>query len=115
MQYRRPTVASKASILGIAISGLNAIYAGYVVLTYFLKADVAPGWSTLSLQIAMMFFFVFLVLAVLSAYIGRLLQEGSRVPQYYVLEERQSSVLLDEDGRKNIVAHSEGPPADGPS
>jgi polyisoprenyl-phosphate glycosyltransferase len=103
------------SVLGILISGLNAMYAGYVVLTYLFKADVAPGWATLSLQISMMFFFMFLVLAVLSAYIGRLLQEGNRVPQYYVLEERQSSVLVEDDGRKNVVEQAEPPAVDGSS
>ena len=101
------------SVLGIAISGLNALYAGYVVLTYLLKKDVAPGWSTLSLQIAVMFFFLFLVLAVLSAYVGRLLQEGNQVPQYHVIEERQSSVLPDADGRGNVVSRSDAPTADG--
>ncbi|MCA8955714.1 MAG: glycosyltransferase [Planctomycetes bacterium] len=98
------------SVLGVLISGANALYAGYVLLTYLLARDVAPGWATLSLQASVMFLFLFLTQAILCEYIGRLLQEGSRVPDFHVLEERHSAVLLDEDRRKNVVGGEDGRP-----
>jgi hypothetical protein len=53
-----------------------------------------------------MFMFVFLILAVMCEYIGRLLVEVKDRPLYYVLEERNSSVLLADEDRKNVVTQS---------
>ena len=94
------------SILGILISGVNALYAGYVLVTRLFVEDVPPGWAGQSLQSAIMFFFLFLTLTVLCEYVGRILGESRDRPLYYVLEERKSSVILDEEARKNIVSQS---------
>src|SRR5438105_2405397 len=82
------------SWLGLFGGTLNVLYVGYVAAIYLFKKDVAAGWTTLSLQTAGMFFFVFLILVILSEYIGRILEESKERPLYYVLEERNSSVLL---------------------
>ncbi len=94
------------SVMGIVISGLNGLYAGYVLLAKFFADEIAAGWAGLSLQSAAMFFFLFLALAVLCEYVGRILGESGDRPLYYVLEEKKSSVLLDEDARKNVVTES---------
>lgn len=94
------------SVMGIVISGLNGLYAGYVLLAKFFADEIAAGWAGLSLQSAAMFFFLFLALAVLCEYVGRILGESGDRPLYYVLEEHKSSVLLDEDARKNVVTES---------
>lgn len=47
----------------------NLIYSAYVISIALLKADVAPGWVTLSLQQSGMFFLISLVLLVLGEYI----------------------------------------------
>lgn len=94
------------SVMGIVISGLNGLYAGYVLLAKFFADEIAAGWAGLSLQSAAMFFFLFLALAVLCEYVGRILGESGDRPLYYVLEEKKSSVLMDEDARKNVVTES---------
>lgn len=95
-----------ASWLGILASACNMLYATYVVLIYALKDQVAEGWTTLSLQNAAMFFFVFLILTVSSEYLGHILVESKDRPLYYVLEERHSTVLIADEDRKNVVTES---------
>src|SRR5262245_5015932 len=76
--------------LGLLASGLNLLYIGYVVAIFFLKKQVAEGWTTLSLQAAGMFFLVFLILTALCEYVGRILEESRDRPLYYVVEEKNS-------------------------
>jgi len=85
---------------------LNLLYAGYVVIIYFLKPDVAAGWTTLSLQLSGMFFFVCLILAVLSEYVGIILGEVRSRPLYFIAQESNSSVLLEDTVLSSIVKES---------
>ena len=95
-----------ASWLGVLASSINLLYASYVVAIFFFKDRVAEGWTTLSLQSALMFFFVFLIMIVISEYIGHILVETLNRPLYYVLEEKNSSVLVADEDRRNIVKES---------
>lgn len=95
------------SLLGLLVSAVNLAYFGYIGLVTFLKDQVAEGWVTLSTQIALGFFVVSLVLGMLSEYLARLLLESKERPNYFVVEERNSSVLLlDHDRRRNVVNSS---------
>jgi polyisoprenyl-phosphate glycosyltransferase len=94
------------SVLGLVLALLCLAYVVYVVVVHFLDRNVVPGWATQSLQSGLMFMFVFLVLSTLSAYVGRLLDEMRDRPLYYVLEERNSSVMLVDEKRKNVVVQS---------
>lgn len=51
---------------------LNVVYSIYVVAVYVLKDDVAPGWTTLSLQQSGMFLLISLILLVLGEYVLQL-------------------------------------------
>lgn len=94
------------TFLGVAGASLNILYAGYVVVIYLAKPKVAEGWTTLSLQSAGMFFLCFLVLTVLSEYVGHILAEVSSRPLYYVREEHTSPVAIADRERRNVVAES---------
>jgi glycosyltransferase involved in cell wall biosynthesis len=94
------------TFLGIAGASLNVLYACYVVIVYIVMADVAEGWTTLSLQGAGMFFLCFLVLTVLSEYVGHILNEVSSRPLYYVREEHNSSVTIADRERRNVVVEA---------
>jgi len=85
---------------------LNLLYAAYVVIIYLLKSDVAAGWTTLSLQLSGMFFFVCLILAVLSEYVGIILGEVRSRPLYFIAQESNSSVLLEDTVLSSIVKES---------
>jgi hypothetical protein len=63
------------------------VYSVYVVLVYFFKKDVVPGWTTLSIIISMMFLMLSLVLWMLSEYMLILLDAGARRARYEVAEE----------------------------
>jgi hypothetical protein len=77
-----------------------------VFLINLFKRDVAAGWTTLSLQNAGMFFLLFLILAVVTEYVGRILNETRERPLYYIAEEANSSVLIAGRDRRNVVADS---------
>jgi polyisoprenyl-phosphate glycosyltransferase len=94
------------TLLGVAVSGLNAMYVGYIVAIYMFKDEVAEGWVTQSLQTAVMFFFLFLLLTVLSEYVGRILDQVKDRPLYYVLEEHQGQAVTKIEERKNVVSKS---------
>ncbi len=94
------------TIIGLVASILNLCYVLYIVLIYIFKEKVMEGWATTNFQSAVMFFLVFTILTVLSEYVGRILNEVRRRPLYYVLEEKQSSVMFPTTAR-NVVAYSD--------
>lgn len=69
----------------------NLGYAAYVVLVGLLKADVAPGWMSLSLQQSGMFFLISLVLLVLGEYILQMARMTNEGPLYHVGQEFTST------------------------
>ena len=90
----------------------NLIYSVYVIAVGFFKADVAPGWITLSLQQSGMFFLISLVLLVLGEYIlhmARLTNEG---PLYHVAQEFTSARMTRYD-KLNIEVVAERAQATG--
>ncbi len=98
-------VVTAAGLLGAL---LNLLYSGYVVVIFLLKPNVAAGWTTLSLQLSGMFFFVCLILAVLSEYVGVVLGEVRSRPLYFIAQEGNSSVLLEDTVQSSIVQESVG-------
>lgn len=91
---------------GILAGALNMLYVGYIILIYVLKDDVAEGWTTLSLQQAVMFLFIFVILAIVSEYVGHILDETRNRPLYYILDEKTSSVMIVDEHRRNVVRQS---------
>ncbi|CUJ00736.1 glycosyltransferase [Achromobacter xylosoxidans] len=72
-------------------AGANLVYSVYVVAVGFLKADVAPGWVSLSLQQSGMFFLLSLVLLVLGEYILNMVSLSNEGPIYHVGQEFTSA------------------------
>lgn len=96
-------MVTAAGLLGAV---LNLLYACYVVVIFLLKPTVAEGWTTLSLQLSGMFFFICLILAVLSEYVGTILGEVRSRPLYFIAQESNSSVLLEDTVHSSIVKDS---------
>jgi glycosyltransferase involved in cell wall biosynthesis len=95
------------SLLGLAGSLLSLLYSLYVVGIYFLKNDVMPGWTTLSLQMSGLFFLTFVMLTLIGEHLGRLIDESVDRPLYHVREEQSSSVMLSDLARRNVMDRSE--------
>jgi dolichol-phosphate mannosyltransferase len=91
------------TMLGLLASILNLMYIGYIILVNIFKRNVMEGWTTSSLQNAGMFFFILLILTVISEYIGRILEETKDRPLYYVIDEKTSSVMLSSPEIRNVV------------
>jgi glycosyltransferase involved in cell wall biosynthesis len=91
------------SRVGLLLSLLNFLYIFYVVAVYLLKREVAEGWTTSSLQNTVMFFFLFLILAVLCEYVGRILEETQDRPLYVISNESASTSVLEDSVQKNII------------
>ena len=72
-------------------AGANLVYSVYVLAIAFLKADVAAGWVSLSLQQSGMFFLLSLVLLVLGEYILHMTSLSNEGPLYHVGQEFTSA------------------------
>lgn len=96
-------VVTAAGMIGAI---LNLFYAFYVLGVYLVNPNVASGWTTLSLQLSGMFFFICLILAVMSEYIGTILGEVRSRPLYFIAQESNSSVLLEDTVQSSIVKES---------
>lgn len=94
------------SYLGVGAGLLNLLYAGYVVGVNLFRSHVAEGWTTLSLQMALMFFLVFAILVMVCEYVGRTLEEAQEKPIYHVLDERHGSELLRLSDERNVLDKS---------
>jgi hypothetical protein len=93
------------------MSAVNLACVGYVFVVSLLGADVGAGWTTSELQSGVMFFLLFLILAVLSEYVGRIVAESRERPLYHVIEERASNVQVADAERRNVVSSSTSEPA----
>lgn len=71
----------------------NLLYSVYVIASAIFRTDIAPGWTTLSLQQSGMFFLVSLVLLVLGEYILNMARLSNEGPLYHVAQEFTSAVM----------------------
>jgi polyisoprenyl-phosphate glycosyltransferase len=92
-----------SAVTGIFISLLNLLYMVYIFAIAIFKKDVAPGWISSSLVNSTMFFFLFLLLSIVSIFVSSILKETKKGSLYYVSEETNSSVIYKNIDKKNIV------------
>lgn len=90
------------SYAGIVAGLMNILYAIYVVWINLTSHDIAKGWTTTSLQSSLMFFMLFIILAVLSEYIGKILNETQQEPAYHIARELSSTINIADETRRNI-------------
>jgi polyisoprenyl-phosphate glycosyltransferase len=97
-----------AAWLGFALATVNVVYMVFVLIVYVIKESPPVGWSTMSMVNAVMFFFVLLILAVVSEYLGRLIGEQPGRPLYYVRDEASSASLATGMSQRNVVTDARG-------
>lgn len=81
---------------------LNGTYTLYVVWVLLFNKEIALWWASQSLQNIGQFSLIFIVLFIMSEYLGRTLQESKRRPSYFIQEEKNSSVLISNITQLNI-------------
>ncbi|WFU38850.1 hypothetical protein QA640_31250 [Bradyrhizobium sp. CB82] len=105
-----------ASYLGF-FSGIGSLfYAVYALIIYFFKTEVAPGWTTLSLQSAGMMFAMSLQFLFLSEYLIKILAASPVTSRRYLVAREVRGPLSRRSQRLNIVdqegRYQVGAPAD---
>lgn len=91
------------SYFGILGGILNLAYAIYVVIINLSVHDVAKGWTTLSIQSSIMFFLLFMILALLAEYVGKILNEVQQEPPYHIMQELSSTISIADETRRNVT------------
>jgi dolichol-phosphate mannosyltransferase len=96
------------SLAGVAASLASFLYIVFVLLIALFKDAVpgiraAEGWASTNAFTAGMFFLLFSMLAVLSEYVLKVLNETQQRPLYHVAYETTSSVLEEQRERVNVV------------
>lgn len=89
--------------LGLIAGGVNVLYACYVVVLNLFVKNLASGWTSTSMQLSLMFFALFIIMIILSEYVGRILTESHREPNYFVADELVSTVAIADVNRRNIT------------
>jgi len=97
-----PAPLRLVSWLGGFASLLNVGCMAWVVAVNLWKDRVVEGWTTLSLQLAVMFFFLFTTLAVIAEYLAHAFEEVKDCPLYHVADEAASSTALADARRRNL-------------
>jgi len=102
---KRGFLKSANLALEIAVSySRHPLVAVYTVVVYVARdGHVAEGWTTMTLEMSVMFFFVFLMLAVIAEYIGQIREEMRDQPPYHIMEELTSNVLIADETRRNVT------------
>lgn len=91
------------SYFGIIAGLLNVVYAVYVVIINLSGTKVERGWTSLSLQSSLMFFLMFMIMAVLAEYIGKILNETQQEPPYHIMQELSSTISIADETRRNVT------------
>lgn len=99
--YRLLRLGSCACLL---FALFNALYALYILLSYFLMPHIAQGWTSTSMYMVVMNIGLFLMLSIIGEYIRLILLRQKGSAPYEIIDE-QSSVRLELD-EKNIQRHS---------
>ena len=89
-----------ATILSLCTAIFNLFYIVYIFGIYLFKDNVAQGWTSSNLYSSMMYFILFLVLAVLGEYIRMIIQNQKNTPFYEIIDEKSSVALFSD--KKNI-------------
>jgi glycosyltransferase involved in cell wall biosynthesis len=74
------------SIAAFSISAISLIAAVAVFLERLTRTDLAEGWASLMVVQLFMFCLLFLLMSIISEYVGKILDESKNRPLYYVKE-----------------------------
>lgn len=92
------------STLGLVGSFCAFVFALYSLVINLLKDNVVTGWTSTIFLISFFAFLQFVILAFISEYIARLLDEDS-LQDYSIVSEKTSSVMVNQD-RLNVMSES---------
>jgi len=71
---------------GFALASFSALYAGYLVLKYFMTDEIVPGWTSVMVSIYFIGGLLFANLGLIGLYIGKIFDETKNRPLYVIDE-----------------------------
>ena len=89
-------------VLGFLGSFIALFFAIFALIVNMIKHDVVPGWTSTFVTISLFSVIQFIILAFISDYLSRLLEEQSNSQSYAVVFEKNSKVMVDLD-RLNVL------------
>ena len=88
------------TLLSLGTSLSNLLYVFYVLGVYLFKDNVIEGWTSSNIYSSIMYFVLFLVLAILGEYIRIIVENQKKTSMYEIVDEKSSVVLFSD--KKNI-------------
>lgn len=92
-----------ASYLGMLGGVGSLLYAVYIVFMYLFKTDIAPGWTTLSMQLAGMTFLFSIQFLFISEYVIQILKAAPVASRRHLVARELRGSLSRRSTRLNIV------------
>jgi polyisoprenyl-phosphate glycosyltransferase len=80
-----------ASVLGVIVSALGAIYLFYVLLVTEFSSDVVEGWRSVTAAVLFLGGVQLLFLGILGQYVGRMYDDVKSRPRFLVAEDTRDS------------------------
>lgn len=90
------------SIVGLVGSCFAFVFASYSVILHLVRTGIMEGWTTTILFMSVQFMFMFIILAFLSEYMRRILDEKRGGTEYAVVYEKSSAIMVN-SGRVNVL------------
>jgi polyisoprenyl-phosphate glycosyltransferase len=92
-----------ATSLALLTSIISLGYLLYALVIKIFMTDVAEGWASTSMVLALMFAVMFFILFIIGEYLALVFKETRKGPLYHVAEEFNSSSLFTSIREKNVV------------
>jgi dolichol-phosphate mannosyltransferase len=88
------------TVLSLTTSIINLFYIIYVLGSYIFKDNIMQGWTSSNLYSSLMYFILFLILAIIGEYIRIIIQNQKNTPFYEITDEKNSVALFSD--KKNV-------------
>lgn len=89
-------------LVGLFSSGIAFAGVLYAIVSKWLVGDAVPGWTSSVAIISFLFGILFIFLAVLAEYVGKILQEVRERPRYLISEKHEISPAEELHGERRV-------------
>ncbi len=94
------------AMLGVFASIFSLLFATYSFIQKLLNNTTVEGWASITILISLLFTILFVILSFFSEYLTRLLDEANQGKPYWIINEKTSSVMVNEE-RYNVLDNSQ--------
>ncbi|OEE61102.1 hypothetical protein A1OK_22090 [Enterovibrio norvegicus FF-454] len=94
------------AMLGIVASIFSLLFATYSFIQKLLNNVTVDGWASITILVSLLFTILFVILSFFAEYLSRLLDESDQGKPYWIISEKTSSVMVNEE-RYNVMDNSQ--------